>query len=60
MADGSRDYSLPTIEGKHRDLKTISSETVLKCFIYLPFPAESGYTVNVLKFRALSCLPKKA
>ena len=30
MADGSRDYILPTIQGKHSDLKTISSETVLK------------------------------
>ena len=42
VADGSRDYSLPTIQGKHSDLKTISSETVLKCFVDLLFPAESG------------------
>ena len=58
MADGSRDYSLPTIQGKHSDLKTISPETVLKCFIELLFPAESGYTANVLKFRErVVCLP---
>lgn len=28
VADGSRDYSLPTIPGKHSDLKTISCDTV--------------------------------
>ena len=32
VADGSRDYSLPTIPGKHSDLKTISSDTVLLFF----------------------------
>ena len=28
VADGSRDYTLPTIPGKHSDLKSISPETV--------------------------------
>ncbi|XP_045166814.2 M-phase inducer phosphatase-like [Mercenaria mercenaria] len=28
VADGSRDYSLPTITGKHGDLKSISAETM--------------------------------
>ena len=28
IADGSRDHSLPTIPGKHGDLKTISVHTV--------------------------------
>ena len=32
-ADGARANSLPTIQGKHRDLHTISSETVRIFFI---------------------------
>ena len=36
IADGSRDYSLPTISGKHKDLKTISPDTV--SFIYKTSP----------------------
>ena len=28
VADGSRAYSLPTIPGKHKDLKAISPDTV--------------------------------
>ena len=32
IADGSRVYSLPTISGKHKDLKTITPDTV--SFIY--------------------------
>ena len=28
VADGSRVYSLPTIPGKHKDLKAISPDTV--------------------------------
>ena len=32
VADGSRDYSLPTIPGKHSDLKTISADTVRMTF----------------------------
>ena len=28
VADGSRDYTLPTILGKHSDLKSISAETL--------------------------------
>ena len=31
VADGSRDYSLPTVSGKHSDLKAISPDTVCKC-----------------------------
>ena len=35
-ADATRANSLPTIQGKHRDLNTISSETV-RIFLYLQF-----------------------
>ena len=28
VADGSRDYTLPTIPGKHSDLKSISCDTM--------------------------------
>ena len=28
MADGSRNYTLPTISGKHSDLKSISADTM--------------------------------
>ena len=34
IADGSRVYSLPTISGKHKDLKTITSDTVSCIYIY--------------------------
>ena len=34
IADGSRVYSLPTIPGKHKDLKTISPDTVCYIFVY--------------------------
>ena len=36
-ADGTRANSLPTIQGKHRDLNTISSETVRIFFICIFF-----------------------
>ena len=32
-ADGARANSLPTIQGNHRDLNTVSSETVRILFI---------------------------
>lgn len=32
IADGSRPYTLPTISGKHSDLKAISPETVSYCY----------------------------
>ena len=35
IADGSRVYSLPTISGKHKDLKTISPDTVRFNFLYM-------------------------
>ena len=35
-ADGTRANSLPTLQGKHRDLITVSSETV-RSFLYLKF-----------------------
>ena len=28
IADGSRPYTLPTVSGKHKDLKSISPDTV--------------------------------
>ena len=35
-ADGTRANSLPTIQGKHRDLNTVSSETV-RVFLFSVF-----------------------
>ena len=37
IADGSRVYSLPTISGKHKDLKTISPDTVSHIYKTSPY-----------------------
>ena len=37
IADGSRVYSLPTISGKHKDLKTISPDTVSCIYKISPY-----------------------
>ena len=52
IADGSRVYSLPTISGKHKDLKTISPDTV--SFIYKTSPntmVQSDYILHITSKR---------
>lgn len=54
IADGSRQHSLPTVKGKHRDLKSVSPKTVCINIIsvcpaqpcWLPFVHAHSYCVS--------------
>ncbi|XP_063426457.1 M-phase inducer phosphatase-like [Mytilus trossulus] len=48
IADGSRTYSLPTVQGKHQDLKSISPQTLADV-------AEGHYDDTIDSFRIIDC-----
>lgn len=48
IADGSRTYSLPTIQGKHQDLKSISPQTLADV-------VEGHYDDTIDSFRIIDC-----
>ena len=54
-ADGARANSLPTIQGKHRDLNTISSETVRIFFIFKFFYSCKFKMTNLTEITSHLC-----